>query len=62
MFRKSDGWKVLKAARRERRREARQARLAALADGVRNNGALVAAVAAPIALLAVGWMLGAVRW
>ncbi len=59
LFRRGDDWKWLKAARRERRREAMKARLAALMAP--RNRAWIMAAAAPVVMLGVAWLLGAVR-
>ncbi len=60
LFRQGEDWKFLKAARRERRRQEFEDRLAALAS--RDNRMVVLAIAAPVFVLAIAWLLGAVRW
>lgn len=60
LFRRGDDWKWLKAARRERRRQQWKERLEALSS--RDNRMMVLAIAAPVFVLSMAWLLGAVRW
>ncbi len=59
LFRQGEDWKFLKVARRERRRREMKQRLEALAS--RDNRVMVLAIAAPVFVLAIAWLLGAVR-
>ena len=59
IFRRGEDWAWLKAARRERRREETKARLAALMAP--EYRAWIVAALAPLVVLGVAWLVGAVR-
>ena len=59
LFRQSDDWKWIKAERRAERRRRIKARIAAALD--RRRYAAYAAIAAPVLLLALAWLIGAGR-